>query len=89
VSAIRVDEETRRKLLEIAGRLQADLKQNVTFNDAIKFLIDEYEGKKNFSALRPFFGVLKKSPDEVRRLLAELRAEEDKRLEKFTGQPGG
>nr|MDO8080035.1 hypothetical protein [Candidatus Freyarchaeota archaeon] len=89
MSAIRVDEETRRKLLEIAGRLQADLKQNVTFNDAIKFLIDEYEGKKNFSALRPFFGVLKKSPDEVRRLLAELRAEEDKRLEKFTGQPGG
>jgi hypothetical protein len=89
MSTIQVDEETKRKLLEIAGRLQAELKRNVTFNDAIKFLIDQYEGKKDFSALRPFFGILKKSPEGVRRILAELRDEEEKRLEKFTRQSGG
>ncbi|WXG41561.1 MAG: VapB-type antitoxin [Candidatus Freyarchaeum deiterrae] len=89
MSTIQVDEETKRKLLDIAGRLQSELKKNVTFNDAIRFLIDEYEGKKDFSALRPFFGVLKKSPEEVRRILTELRDEEEKRLEKFTGQSSG
>jgi hypothetical protein len=89
VSTIQVDEETKIKLLEIAGRLQVELKRNVTFNDAIKFLIDEYEGKKDFSALRPFFGVLKKSPEEVRKILAELRDEEEKRLEKFAGKSSG
>lgn len=86
MSTIQVDEETKRKLLEIAGQLQAELKRNVTFNDAIKFLIEEFEGKKDFSALRPFFGILKKNPEEVRMILAELRAEEEERLEKFTGQ---
>ncbi|MBS7250562.1 MAG: hypothetical protein KIH08_08225 [Candidatus Freyarchaeota archaeon] len=89
MSTIQVDEETKRKLLEIAGRLQAELKRNVTFNDAIKFLIEQYEGKKDFSALRPFFGILRNSPGEVRRILGELREEEGKRLEKFTRQSSG
>ncbi len=80
---VQVDEETKRKLLEIAGWLQAELKRNVTFNDVIRFLIDQYEGKKDFNVLRSFFGILKKSPEGVRRILAELRDEEEKRLEKF------
>ncbi|MGQ9720411.1 MAG: hypothetical protein ACUVXA_03720 [Candidatus Jordarchaeum sp.] len=70
------------EILEIVGRLQAELR-NFTFNDAIKFLIDEFEGKKDCSALRLFLGVIKKSPEEVRRILAELRTEEQKRLEGY------
>ncbi|MEX2706777.1 MAG: hypothetical protein Q6352_016210 [Candidatus Freyrarchaeum guaymaensis] len=50
MSTIQVDEETKKKLLEIAGRLQAELKRNVTFNDAIKFLIDEFEEKRSNNA---------------------------------------
>ncbi|MHA1580859.1 MAG: hypothetical protein ACTSUQ_14700 [Candidatus Freyarchaeota archaeon] len=50
MSTIRVDEETKKKLLEIAGRLQAEFKRNVTFNDAIKFLIDEFEEKRSNNA---------------------------------------
>ena len=50
MSTIQVDEETKKKLLEIAGRLQAELKRNFTFNDAIKFLIDEFEEKRSNNA---------------------------------------
>ncbi len=89
MSTIQVDEETKIKLLEIAGRLQSELKRNITFNDAIKFLISEFEGRKDFKALLPLFGILKKSPEEARGILAELRSEEETRLEKLTGQSGG
>jgi len=37
--SIRLSEETYRKLVEIAGRLQAELKKPLSIEDAIKYLI--------------------------------------------------
>ena len=84
MTTIQIDEETRKKLLEIGGELQARLKKNISFNDAINFLIDEYRGTFGLSSLLPLFGSLNADPEEVRKIFSELRKEEDARLERFT-----
>ena len=80
MTTIQIDEETKKKLLEIGGELQARLKKNISFNDTINFLIDEYRGKLRLSSLLPFFGSLNEDPEEVRKIFSELRKEEETRL---------
>ena len=46
MTTIQIDEETKRRLLEISGRLQIQLKKNITFNDTIQYLIDRHEGQR-------------------------------------------
>ena len=86
MTTIQVDEEIRRKLLEISGRLQIQLKKNITFNDTIQYLIDRHEGQRVLKDLKPLFGILKTENQEARRLLTELRNEEEERLGRLAGK---
>ena len=86
MTTIQIDEETKRRLLEISGRLQIQFKKNITFNETIQFLIDNLEGQKDLHDLIPLFGFLKTEDQEATRLLAELRTEEEERLGRFTGK---
>jgi len=87
VTTIQIDEETKKRLLEIGGELQAQLKRNISFNDTIKFLINEQCEGFRLSALLPLFGSLNTEPDDVRRILLDLRKEEEARLERPVGRP--
>lgn len=86
MTTIQVDEEIKRKLLEISGRLQIQLKKNITFNDTIQYLIDTHEGQRVLKDLTPLFGFLKTENQEARRLLTELRNEEEERLGSLAGK---
>lgn len=86
MTTIQIDEETKRRLLEISGRLQIQLKKNITFNDTIQYLIDNLEGQKDLQDLIPLFGFLKTENQEARRLLTELRTKEEERLGRLTGK---
>ena len=86
MTTIQIDEEIKRKLLEISGRLQIQLKKNITFNDTIQFLIDRHEGQRVLKDLTPLFGFLKTENQEARKLLTELRNKEEERLGRLTGK---
>lgn len=86
MTTIQIDEKTKKKLLEIGGELQARMKKNISFNDTITFLIDTYRGKLGLSALLPLYGSLNKDANGVRRILVELKKEEETRLERLTGR---
>jgi len=86
MTTIQIDEETKRRLLEISGLLQIQLKKNITFNETIKYLIDNLEGQKGLQDLIPLFGFLKAENQEARRLLTELRTKEEERLGRLTGK---
>lgn len=86
MTTIQVDEEIKRKLLEISGRLQIQLKKNITFNDTIQYLIDKHEGQRVLKDLTPLFGFLKTENQEARKLLTELRNKEEERLGSLAGK---
>ena len=84
MATIQVDEETKKKLLEIAGQLQSKLKRNITFNDAIEYLINENRSKP-LEDLTRLFGILKAAPQDTRDVFHSLREEGEQRLERLTG----
>ena len=86
MTTIQIDEETKRRLLEISGRLQIQFKKNITFNDTIQYLIDSHEGQKVLKDLTPLFGFLRTETQETRQLLTELRNEEEERLGRLAGK---
>ncbi|WP_048085916.1 hypothetical protein [Archaeoglobus veneficus] len=63
--SIKLSEETYRKLVEIAGKLQAELKKPVSIEDAIKYLM-----KRKISDLAGSWEV---SDEEVREIKELLR----------------
>jgi hypothetical protein len=89
MTTIQIDEETKRRLLEISGRLQIQLKKNITFNDTIQYLIDRHEGQRVLKDLTPLFGFLRTEKQEARKLLTELRNNEEERLGRLTGKSRG
>lgn len=86
MTTIQIDEETKKRLLEIGGELQARLKRNISFNDTIKFLINDHSEGFRLTALLPLFGSLNTEPNEVRSIYLELRKEEEARLERLAGR---
>ena len=83
MTTIQVDEETKKKLLEIAGQLQSKLKRNITFNDAIEYLLKENKPKP-LEELIQLFGILKSTPKDTREVFHSLREQEEQRLERLT-----
>lgn len=83
VTSIQLSEETRRELFRIVAELQAKLGRKISYDEAIRILIAQTKGVED--ARRKFgnmFGILagKKSAWKD---LKELRAEEEKRLERL------
>lgn len=85
MTVVQISEETKKKLVEIAGKMQISVKRKVSIDEAVKFLVEQYEGKKpNAELFYSFFGCLKgydikKAYDELK----VLRREEEKRLERL------
>ncbi len=63
--SIKLTEETYRKLVELAGKLQSELKRPVSIEDAIKYLM-----KRRISDLAGSWEI---SDDEVREIKESLR----------------
>ena len=63
--SIRVSEETYRKLVELAGRLQAELKRPVSVEDAIRYLL-----KRKISDLAGSWEI---SDEEVKEIKESLK----------------
>jgi len=62
--SIRLSEETYRKLVEVAGRLQVELRRPVSIEDAIKYLL-----RRKISDLAGSWEVSDKDVKEIRRSL--------------------
>ena len=52
MTTITIDEKTKAELLKIAAKLQIQIKKKVDYNTAIKFLINNYNKKKDEKKIR-------------------------------------
>ena len=68
---IRVDEETYRKLVEQAGRLQARFKRPVSLDEAIRYMTEGIRTQNRISDLAGSWEVSDEEVEEIRRALAE------------------
>jgi predicted CopG family antitoxin len=64
--SIKISEETYKKLVEMAGRLQAELKRSVSIEDAIKYLM-----RRKISDLSGSWDVSDEEAQEIKEFLRE------------------
>ncbi|MBS7631478.1 hypothetical protein KEJ47_07910 [Candidatus Bathyarchaeota archaeon] len=67
---VRVDEETYRRLVEEAGRLQAILKRSVSLDEAIRYLTEGVRAQNRISDLAGSWEVSEEEVNEIRKALA-------------------
>ena len=90
MTVVQISEETKQRLVEVAAKLQMSVKRRVSLDQAVRFLIEQYDLKKpNTELFYSFFGCLKgydikKAHDDLK----ELRKEEETRLERLARQFG-
>jgi 2'-5' RNA ligase len=86
MATIQISQNTQKKLIEVAARLQIKHKKRISFDEAIKYLIKQHGGKgRNKERFLSFYGCLKEEKvEEARKELRALRAEEERRLEKLS-----
>ncbi len=83
---IQVSEDTKIRLLKLAAQLQMKLGKKVSLDDAIRYLL---KSMRNEDKLNSFYGCLRSEKvEEARKLLQELRDEEEKRLERLEKKSG-
>lgn len=80
MTTITIDDEIKEELLKIAAELQFKIKKKVDYNDAIKYLLSLYNGKKKDPeklslACSPIEGV---DPKELIKGLYEERRKDDR-----------
>ena len=68
---IRVDEETYRRLIEQAGRLQAVLRRSVSLDEAIRYLTEGYGTQNKISDLAGLWEVSDEEVEGIKKGLAE------------------
>lgn len=68
---IRVDEETYKRLMEQAGRLQALLRRSVSLDETIRYLTEGLRGQNRISDLAGSWMVSDEEAEEIRKGLAE------------------
>jgi pentatricopeptide repeat protein len=85
VATIQISAKTQKRLFEVASRLQLRLKRRVSFDEAIRYLLEhgKVEGK-NKHRFASFYGCARAGKaEEARKMLRELRTEEESRLEEL------
>lgn len=81
VSTVQVEDGVKRELFAVAAELQSKLGRRVSLSEAVKVLLDAYRAsRRDEKTMLSLFGCLQPTP-EARRLLRELRAEEESALE--------
>lgn len=86
MSTIQVDDDVKRELFTVAADLQSKLGRKVSLSEAIVMLLEAYRTReRNVAKMLSLYGCLGQA-SEARRLLAELRAEEERDLERLAGK---
>ncbi len=84
MATIQISSKTQKKLFEAASRLQLKLRKRVSFDEAIKYLLNQTKvGGKDRQRFASFYGCARGRAEEARKLLRDLRAEEASRLEEL------
>ncbi len=85
-TTIQISEETKKKLFLVINQLEKKCGRRVTYDEAIKFLLQEEKNEidKNqfLKNIRKFQGILK--PGEGKKLIKELRKESYEREKRLT-----
>ncbi len=85
-TTIQISEETKKKLFMIMNQLEKQWRRRVTYDEAIKFLLNEEKLEFNredfLKNVKKYQGILK--PDEGKDLFKELREKEYEREQRFT-----
>ena len=71
VTSIQLDEAVKDQLAEIARQLELDLKEKVTYNDVIKFLLKSASINKDKIKINNLRGII--SVEEAKKAMQELR----------------
>jgi len=83
VSTVQVEDGVKRELFAVAAELQSKLGRRVSLSEAVKVLLDAYRAsRRDEKRMLLLFGCLEPTP--ARRLLREIRAEEETALEHAT-----
>ncbi len=77
VTTIQLDEHVKEKLAAIARNLEQELKEKVTYNDVIIYLLESIQIKQDKKQLNALRGII--SPESAKKSLEELRQLEKKR----------
>ncbi len=86
MATIQISKETQKKLFEVAAKLQLKLRRRVSLDETIRYLLTLHEGGRRKEKFASFYGCARgDEAEKARKLLYELRAEEDARLEKLGG----
>jgi len=86
LSTIQVDDDVKRELFTVAADLQSKLGRKVSLSEAIVMLLEAYRTReRNVAKMLSLYGCLGQA-SEARGLLAELRAEEERDLERLAGK---
>ena len=85
-TTIQISEETKKKLFSVMNQLERRWGRRVTYDEAIKYLLQEEKNEVNkeqfLKDIKKFQGILK--PGEGKKLLKELRKESYEREKKLT-----
>ena len=85
-TTIQISEETKKKLFLVMNNLEKKWGRRVTYDEAIKFLLqgekDEVNREQFLNNIKKFQGILK--PGEGKELLKELRKESHEREKRLT-----
>ena len=86
LSTIQVEDDVKRELFMVAAELQSKLGRRVSLSEGITMLLDVYKKREREKGkILSLFGSLGPTL-EARELLRELRAEEDRDLERLAGK---
>ena len=81
VSTVQIDDDVKKELFAVAAVLQSKLGRRVSLGEAIEVLLEAYRAKeRDMAKMLSLFGCLGPAP-EARKLLREIRAEEERGLE--------
>jgi len=87
MSTVQVDEEVKKKLFEIAAKLQAKLGRKISLNEALKMTLENLSNEeRNKSELFSLFGMFN-NEIEARDILRALRISEDRNFETPSRKP--
>lgn len=86
MATIQISKQTQKKLFEVAAKLQLRLKRRVSLDETIMYLLDQHEGGRDEEKFASFYGCARgDEAEKARKVLHELRSEEEVRLEKLSG----
>jgi hypothetical protein len=84
MSTVQVEDDIKKELFAVAAELQSKLGRRVSLSEAVRVLLETYRAnERDMAKMLSLFGCLGPA-SEGKKLLGEIRAEEEKSLEHLT-----